>query len=153
MCPQTFTVFVPFSSVYPDNAMQVCFEVSLLGFLVSWMLSVVDGPLAWDQNVRRETKNEMPETQMIIFYLQDLAPCVVATSLLTFFSLSATVFLLLESICIAQKLVPRCVANCSVGSSSKVGLLVAVGFAGPLIYTVAAVPALYRELVPTMPKQ
>ncbi len=31
--------------------MQVCFEVSLLCFLVSWMLSVYDGPVSWDHNV------------------------------------------------------------------------------------------------------
>ena len=38
--------------VYPDNAMQVCFEVSLLGFLVSWMVSAdIRGPLGWDHNV------------------------------------------------------------------------------------------------------
>lgn len=32
--------------------MQVCFEISLLGFLVSWMVSAdVAGPLGWDRNV------------------------------------------------------------------------------------------------------
>ena len=48
-----------FSPVYPDNAMQVCFEVSLLGFLISWMVSAdLRGPLGWDHNVRGTMKNQ-----------------------------------------------------------------------------------------------
>ncbi len=83
-----------------------------------------------------------------------MVPCTVSMCLLSFFSLSATVFLLLEAICIAQRLVPHCMTNCSVGGGAgKVGLVIAAGFVVPLIYTLAAVPALSDDLAPTSPKR
>ena len=86
---------------------------------------------------------------------QDFAPCAVAMGLLTFFSLASTAFLLLEAITIARRLVPKCFtgSNCAMGGEVRVGWMAAAGFLVPLVYTLAAVPGLNRELAPDSPRQ
>ena len=61
-----------------------------------------------------------------------------------FFSLSAFVFLFLESACIAHHLV----AGVTCPLADKIRILVALGFAAPFLYTAIAVPASYNDLIP-----
>lgn len=110
--------------VYSDNAMQVCFQISLFLFTLSLLLAGTDGPWSWD--------------------LEDQTWCAVAVGCLAFFILTALTFLLLESLCIAHKLVSW--VTCPL--LDNISIMVAMGFLFPLIYVVIVVPIFHNNLVP-----
>ncbi|XP_059099117.1 uncharacterized protein LOC131893169 isoform X5 [Tigriopus californicus] len=110
--------------VYADNAMQVCFQISLFLFTLCLLLAGTDGPWSWD-----------PEDQTW---------CALATGFLALFILTALTFLLLESLCIVHKLVPW--VTCPL--LDNIPILVAIGFLVPLLYIVIVVPILYTDLMP-----
>jgi hypothetical protein len=71
-----------------------------------------------------------------------------SVAFLCYFSLAAFTFLLLESIVIAHTLVVGVV--CPI--AKKIVWLIALGFAVPFVYTVIAIPVLYKDLIPDSPK-
>ena len=67
-----------------------------------------------------------------------------AVAFLSFFYMSAMVFLLLEAIVIAHRLVVGVV--CPI--ADKILIMVAMGFIVPFLFTIVAVPVLFESLVP-----
>ena len=78
-------------------------------------------------------------------FLQDQTLCVVAVAFLSYFSLVSFVFLFLESVCIAHRLVG--IQFC--GWTDKITILVLTGFGFPMAYTALAVGLSYKDLIPT----
>ena len=114
--------------VHADNAVQVCFEVSLLSCHVFTLLGFIEGPLAWN-----------PEDQ---------TNCIVAMVAFSYFSMCAFIFLFLESLCIANQLI----YNLNVKNLEKIPILVVSGFLAPLLYLAIVVPIAYKDLIPQTPK-
>ncbi len=115
-----------YSSLYADNCVQFCFCVSLLGFLVSLLLSVSDGLLLWDEG--------------------DQALCACAVGLLSFAALSCSLLLLLECLVVAESLVHW--VRVPFELCDRGAVMAMIGFGVPALYVAATVPFLYSELIP-----
>merc|ERR1711971_56213 len=115
-------------SIYNDNAVQFCFEISLLSCHVFTLLGFLDGPLAWNS--------------------EDQTKCLTAMVALSYLSLSAFTFLFLESLCIAQQLMEAV----RLKFVEKIPLLILSGFVGPLIYLSVVIPLTYNDLIPNQRK-
>ena len=111
-------------SLYADNAVQACFEVSLLSCHIFTLLGFLDGPLAWNS--------------------EDQTKCIVALIALSYLSLCAFSFLFLESLCIANQLIE----NLNVKIMEKIPVLVLSGFAIPLVYLAVVISIAYEDLIP-----
>ena len=148
-----------FRPIHTDNAVQVCFEVSLLSCHIFTLLGFLDGPLAWNPENQTNclvsmigisahwfsvkfgsyisfiqcTKNEF-------FFLQ--------ISALSYLSMCAFTFLFLESLCIANQLITRM----NIKILDKIPILIASGFFSPLIYLAIVIPIIYKDLIPDAPK-
>jgi len=116
---------------YADNAMQFCFQLSLLGLLISLLMSVSDGVLIWKE--------------------QSKVLCTLAVAFLTFFALCASVFLLLESLVICGALV-RWTAKATRPIVEKPLLTALAVFLAVLAFTAVVVPAARSSLIPDAQK-
>ena len=117
-----------FRPIHTDNAVQVCFEVSLLSCHIFTLLGFLDGPLSWN-----------PENQ---------TNCLVSMIALSYLSMCAFTFLFLESLCIANQLITRM----NIKNLEKIPILIASGFFSPLIYLAVVIPIIYKDLIPDAPK-
>ena len=111
-------------SIHADNAVQVCFEVSLLLCHIFTLLGFLHGPLAWDS--------------------EDQSKCIVAMVALSYLSLCAFTFLFLESMCIAHHLMEAV----SMKILEKIPMLVLAGFGIPFVYLAIVIPIVYDDLIP-----
>ena len=110
--------------IYADNAVQVCFEVSLLLCHIFTLLGFLDGPLAWNS--------------------EDQSKCIVALIALSYLSLCAFTFLFFESLTVANQLIQ----SVKIKIVEKTPLLICIGFFGPLVYLGLFIPFTYDDLIP-----
>lgn len=111
-------------TIYPDNAVQLCFEISLLACHIFTLLGFLDGPLAW--NPGNQTN------------------CLVAMIALSYLSLCAFTFLFLESLVIATQLIE----GIAFKFLNKIPVLICFGFVSPMLYLVLVIPLAYNDLIP-----
>ena len=115
-------------SIHADNAVQVCFEVSLLLCHIFTLLGFLHGPLAWNA--------------------EDQSKCIVAMVALSYLSLCAFTFLFLESMCIAHHLME----GISMKIMEKIPMLILAGFGIPFVYLAIVIPIVYDDLIPSQQK-
>ncbi|CAB4064496.1 unnamed protein product [Lepeophtheirus salmonis] len=112
-------------SLYPENLVQLCFQISTLCFYISFMLFTKDGPLAMDS-----------ESQV---------NCLIGIFVFNYLYMCMSMFLFLESMIIMHQLVDSVVLPYL---SQNVSVFAFLGFGLPFVYVLAGVLSLANFLVP-----